>query len=100
MARWPTPRHLEGKLATRRERAHWTRVQLTLRTCGICRGVFRDPSDANCCTDWHRQVWTRMRADLNAAIDRLSRRIQRGDGDRRGQIQQRDRLFGQLRKLP
>jgi hypothetical protein len=101
MAKWPTPHHLERKLASGSERRAMTRLQLGMRTCPTCGGVFREPADSRACEAWHKKFWDQMRRDLTDAINRLDRDIPRAsENDRRAMQDQRKRMVKQRDKLP
>lgn len=100
MGQWETPRQLQSKLASRADRREFTNVQLGMRTCRYCKGVFTLPRHSGECEAWHRGIFRRMRSDLSTAIDRLHGQIQSGARTDKEAVREVSRLAEKLRQVP
>lgn len=97
---WPTPRHMERRLADRAQRSQFTRVQTGLRTCKWCKGVFGTQADRDACESWHVSFFRSARGDVKVAIDRARRTLKNRDAMKPRDVKENQALIVSLsRKL-
>jgi hypothetical protein len=103
MAKWPTPYKMESKLANRSERRGYSRVQVNLRQCKYCMGVFSTREHRDDCERTHVALFRAWRKDARDALGKIEDQLKGDVGTpavRRQLRRQLVRLERKLREFP